>query len=100
MRETYDIVTSRAVANLKELIEYSIPLLKVNGHFIPMKSNIDKELNNIETSLSKLKSKIIKIEKFKLPIEESERTLLDIIKLEPTKNIYPRNYSQIKKNPL
>lgn len=100
VRETHDIVTSRAVANLKELIEYSIPLLKVNGHFIPMKSNIDKELNNIETSLSKLKSKIIKIEKFKLPIEESERTLLDIIKLEPTKNIYPRNYSQIKKNPL
>ena len=43
MRETYDIVTSRAVANLKELIEYSIPLLKVNGHFVPMKSNIDKE---------------------------------------------------------
>ena len=47
-----------------------------------------------------MKSKIIKIEKLKLPIEESERTLLDIIKLEPTKNVYPRNYSQIKKNPL
>ena len=46
-----------------------------------MKSNIDKELNNIETSLSKLKSKIIKIEKFKLPIEENAEILNIPIKI-------------------
>ena len=41
-REKYDLVTSRAVAPLKHLLEYSIPLLKVNGHFISLKSNIDE----------------------------------------------------------
>lgn len=100
VREKYDIVTSRAVANIKELLEYSIPLLKINGHFIPMKGKIDEELKNIDTSLTKLKCKIIEIKKFTLPIEESERTLIDIIKLEKTPIIYPRNYSQIKKKPL
>ena len=36
-REKYDIVTSRAVAPLKHLLEYSIPLVKVNGNYIAMK---------------------------------------------------------------
>ena len=45
-REKFDIVTSRAVAPLKHLLEYSIPLLKVNGNFISLKSNIDEELKN------------------------------------------------------
>ena len=36
-REKYDIVTSRAVAPLKHLLEYSIPTLKVNGSFISLK---------------------------------------------------------------
>ena len=39
-REKYDIVTSRAVAPLKHLLEYSIPLVKVNGYYIAMKKNI------------------------------------------------------------
>ena len=43
-REKFEIVTSRAVAPLKHLLEYSIPLVKVNGHYIVMKSNVTKEL--------------------------------------------------------
>ena len=43
IREKYDIVTSRAVAPLKHLLEYSIPLVKVNGYYIAMKSDISKE---------------------------------------------------------
>ena len=46
-REVFDIVTSRAVAPLKHLLEYSIPLLKVNGLFISMKGNIEKEIINL-----------------------------------------------------
>ena len=41
-REKYDIVTSRAVAPLKHLLEYSIPTLKINGNFISLKSNMQQ----------------------------------------------------------
>mgnify|MGYP003296493994 CR=1 FL=1 len=53
-RELYDIVTSRAVAPLKHLLEYSIPLVKVNGTYIAMKSDLTKELEKIENYEHKL----------------------------------------------
>ena len=46
-REKHEIVTARAVAPLKHLLEYGIPLLKVNGIFVAMKGNINEELNGI-----------------------------------------------------
>ena len=52
-REKFDIVTARAVAPLKHLLEYGIPLLKVNGNFIAMKANVENEEQNIENSQEK-----------------------------------------------
>src|SRR5829696_7513397 len=40
-RSTYDIVTSRAVARLSVVAEYCVPLLKVGGRAISMKSRLD-----------------------------------------------------------
>lgn len=100
VKEKYDIVTSRAVAKLNELLEYSIPLLKLNGNYIGMKSNLEEELKNIDNCVKELNIKIKEIEEFNLPIENSKRTLINIIKLGKTSNKYPRNYSQIKKYPL
>lgn len=96
-REKYDIVTARAVAPLKHLLEYGIPLLKVNGTFIAMKGNINDELNGIENYENKLKIKQNKRIDFQLPIESSNRTLISFIKLEKTDIKYPRKYSEIKK---
>ena len=95
-REKYDLVTSRAVAPLKHLLEYMIPLLKINGTFISLKSNIKEELNNIENYYQKLKLTDEKIIEFKLPIENSNRTIYMVNKKEITPLIYPRTYSQIK----
>ena len=53
-REKYDIVTSRAVAPLKHLLEYSIPLVKIDGYYIAMKSNITEEIIGIENYEKKL----------------------------------------------
>ena len=99
-REKYDIVTSRAVAPLKHLLEYSIPTLKVNGTFISLKSNIDEELKNINNYYQKLNLTNEKIIRFELPYESSLRTLYKITKEKPTKLIYPRTYSQIKKKEI
>ena len=99
-REKYDIVTARAVAPLKHLLEYGVPLLKVNGSFIAMKGNINKELDGIETYEKKLKIQQNKKIDFQLPIERSNRTLISFIKLEITNLKYPRKYSEIKKKSL
>lgn len=99
-REKYDIVTSRAVAPLKHLLEYSIPTLKTNGYFISLKSNIEEETKNIKNYYQKLYLKDEEIVKFELPYESSLRTLYKVTKYKETKIIYPRLYSQIKKKDI
>ena len=95
-REEFDIVTSRAVANLKLLSELSIPMVKVDGYFIPMKANIEEELIEANDIINKLCGKIEKIETFNLPIEESIRNIIKIKKVEKTNSIYPRRLDKIK----
>ena len=100
VREQYDIVTSRAVAPLKHLLEYSVPLVKVNGTYIAMKSDVTKELNGINNYQKKLILDEPKILTFNLPIEESTRTLISYRKLEKTNLKYPRRYNEIKKKEI
>ena len=99
-REEFDIVTSRAVAPLKHLLEYSIPLVKVEGYYIAMKSDISKEKIGIEAYEKELNIEKIKELKFYLPIENSLRTLIMYQKKEKTNIKYPRKYSDIKKKSL
>ena len=81
IKEKYDIVTSRAVANLKKLSEYCLPLVKENGYFIPMKANVEEELIEAKDTIKKLNGTLEKQETFYLPIEESIRNILLIKKL-------------------
>ena len=95
-RENFDIVTARAVANLKVLSELCIPMVKVNCLFIAMKANIEEEIENSTEILKKLDSKIEKIETFYLPIENSIRNIIMIQKQKPTNNLYPRRIEKMK----
>ncbi len=95
-REEYDIVTSRAVANLRVLSELCIPMVKVNGYFIPLKATIEEELNESKDIIHKLSGKLIHQETFNLPIEESIRNILLIKKESKTNPIYPRRMDKIK----
>ena len=98
-KEKFDIVTARAVAPLNILLEYAIPITKINSHFIAMKGR--PEDNFIyKNALKVLDSEIIEINKFKLPIEHSERTIYKIVKKGKINDKYPRNPSEIKKNML
>ena len=74
----FDVVTSRAVANIEKLVGYTMHLVDKDGVFVAMKGNIDEELtNDVKIKLGK-KYNIIKIEKFELPIEKSSRSLVII----------------------
>ena len=98
-REKFDIVTARAVATTNILLEYAIPIVKINGYFIPMKGKIESE-PSFEYATKEfgciLEDKII----FNLPYENSVRTLLKFKKLKLTNKKYPRKFTEIKNKPL
>ena len=74
----FDVVTSRAVANIEKLVGYTMHLVDKKGIFVAMKGNIDDELtSDVKTKLSK-KYKVIDIIKFELPVENSSRSLVII----------------------
>ena len=97
-RENFDIVTARAVKNLRILIELSIPYVRVNGVFIAMKGSIEEELEAAQKIVKLLGIEKIEIISFKLPIEDSKRNLVVMKKKKKTPAIYPRAYSRIIKN--
>lgn len=72
----YELVTARAVANIEKLLGYTMHLVDKNGIFVAMKGNIEDELTPQISKKIESKYKIIKIEKFKLPQEESQRSLI------------------------
>ncbi len=96
-KEEYDLIVARAVAHLGILIETTMPLLKLNSFLIAMKSNINEEIKESSKILNNINAKIININTFNLPIENSIRTLVKIQKTNKTPTKYPRNYSKIKK---
>ncbi len=99
-REKYDLVIARAVKNLDILLEICLPLVKINGHFIAMKGDSSKEIQENEKVIDLLGCELEKELTFELPIEKSKRSIIKIIKKSKTDNKYPRPYSQIIKKPL
>lgn len=78
LKEKYDVVTARAVANITKLLNYTMHLVEKNGVFIAMKGNITEELTPaVQRAISK-KYSIEKIEEFYLPYENSQRSLVVI----------------------
>ena len=99
-RESFDLVTARAVAKLDVLIELAVPFLKINGTFIAMKANVEEEMNQGIIAAEVLGAKLNSTEEIRLPIENSVRTLITVTKLSKTNLEYPRPYDRIIKKPL
>lgn len=95
-REKFDLVTARAVAPFNILLEYCLPLVKINKYFIAMKGNISNQQENLDINLNKMGCEIKKIVGFKLPFEESNRNLMLIKKIKATDKKYPRKIKKVK----
>lgn len=97
----FDFVVSRAVSDLRILLELSIPYLKVNGKLIAYKgSNAKEEIENSKNALKELFSKVIYIQEEELSIKGQIRNNIIIEKQKETSKKYPRLYKDIKKRPL
>lgn len=99
-RETFDVVTARAVANLNMLAELCIPLVKKEGLFLAMKgANGMEEYKNALSATTKLGCELIKEETRTLN-DGSSRINLFYRKVKSTPLQYPRMFAKIKKSPL
>ena len=100
-REGFDIVVSRAVANLAVLSEYCLPFVKPDGVFISYKSaSVDQELSDSQNAISVLGGKVDRVEKYSIPFTEYDRSLCFINKISCTDNRYPRKAGTPSKDPL
>ena len=99
-REKADVVVSRAVANLRVLVEYMLPFVKKEGICICMKGpNIEEEIEEGKKAIEILGGKIEKIENILLP-GNLERNLIIIKKIKNTPEKYPRKAGMPAKQPL
>ena len=100
-REHYDIVTSRAVANLQMLSELCLPLVKVGGYFLSMKAvDSEEEVNAAKNAIKTLGGQIAKVVDYAIPGTDVQHRLIFIKKIKETPKKYPRAFAKIKKNPL
>lgn len=100
-REEFDIATSRAVAQLNILCELALPLVKVGGQFLAMKSvDSDQEVQSAKSAIAQLGGKIGKIWDYTIPGTDIRHRVVVIQKQHPTPAAYPRPFARIKKAPL
>lgn len=101
-KNSFDVVTSRAVASLNILLEYTIPFAKAGAYFAAYKSkNAQEELALASNAMDVLKCEFLESISYNLPLEQDyTRELLIFKKNNNTSKDYPRKSGQAKKNPL
>lgn len=100
LREGFDLVVSRAVAQLNILSEYCIPYVRLSGSLVAFKGTAEGEIKAAKKAIGILGGRIKNIHTFELPLEGSGRTLVEIEKVALTPDKYPRQNGKIKSKPL
>ena len=81
INEKFDVVTSRAVASLDKICTYALPKTKNGGYFVAYKSKkAPDEIENAQDILKKFDAKIIDIIEYQLPLDETIKRNLIVIK--------------------
>ena len=100
-RETYDVATSRAVAQLNVLCELALPLVKPGGVFLAMKSvDSDGEIDAARGAISQLGGRIRENLDYTIPGTDVTHRIVVVEKVRPTPPQFPRPFAKIKKSPL
>ncbi len=100
-REAYDLVISRAVAELRVLAEYCLPFVRRGGYFISHKGpGAAEELDLAKSAINLLGGKWLETVEAKIPYSERTHNLIIIKKEKITPLKYPRSPGKPKKEPL
>ena len=102
----FDLVTSRAVANLSTLSEYCLPFVKIGGYFIAFKTEDSlEEIEAAKKAIGILGGEIEKIVKYteinsNVSLDNSGHLFVVIKKEKETPPAYPRKAGEPSKKPL
>lgn len=100
-REQYDIATSRAVADMRTLVEYCLAYVKPGGYFIAMKGpNFKEEVESAKNAIDIMGGRLENIITYSLPEAYGDRSLIIIKKIKRTPGKYPRGQGKPRNNPL
>ena len=100
-REQFDLAASRAVAQLNVLCELTLPLVKVGGRFIAMKStSSDQEIAEARSAVAQLGGEIAAVRDYTVPQTDVRHRAVIIEKVRATPRQFPRSFARIKKAPL
>lgn len=100
-REQFDAAVSRAVAALPVLCELCLPLVKVGGRMLAMKSaNSEEEISSAKRAIKLLGGQVEWVKDYQIPTTEIIHRLVSIRKISATPGKYPRRFALIKKQPL
>lgn len=100
-RESFDIVTARAVAAMNVLTEFCLPLVKIGGQFVAMKSEkAPEEMKTASYAIKTLGGEIKRQESVELPNDAGIRNFIFVSKVTKTPKKYPRKPGTPAKKPL
>ena len=100
LRESFDIATARAVADLAVLAEYALPFVKVGGYFVAMKGTAPaEEIENAKKAVREMGGEIEQVKEALLP-SGIRHSLVIIRKVIPTPSKYPRKAGKPSKEPI
>lgn len=100
-RDSFDIASARAVADLRLLCELCLPFVRTGGYFLAMKSaNCGQELEDAAHAIKCLGGRVADVKDYTLPGTEITHRLIIIEKLAPTLKGYPRRWAKMQKEPL
>jgi 16S rRNA (guanine527-N7)-methyltransferase len=90
-RERFNLVLSRAVAQLPTLVELALPFCVVGGSFIAQKKgDIGQEVSQANKAIELLGGRLREVKRIELAEFTDERWLVVIDKVSPTPEVYPR----------
>jgi len=99
-RESFDFCTSRAVAAMNIMLEYGLPLIKLDGRLLLWKGrNYTNELEEAQNALLMLGGMVEDIFHYTL-MEELDRVIISLKKMSSTPDKYPRRVGVPSKRPL
>jgi 16S rRNA (guanine527-N7)-methyltransferase len=99
-RDGYDVCTSRAVASMRILLEYGVPLIKIGGLLMLWKgSRYQTEIDEAKTAMQLLGGKLDAVHTYSL-VHPEDRALVVVRKASPTPPQYPRKIGIPAKRPL
>ncbi len=100
-REQFDLVTSRALADLRMLAELTLPFVKVGGLFLAMKGpDSQEEVDRAGRAISMLGGEVRRAYPYTIPGTDVIHKVIPIAKVRETPAKYPRRFAKIKKSPL